>query len=133
MLSKAILIGRIGHMESKQTQGGKPMAKVSVATNKSWKGKDGQKQEETTWHNIVYFDRMAEIVTEYGYKGAKVYIEGQIQHKEAQDQQGNKRYYYSILGHSFTILDSKKDREESSSTDTSTTNAGATDYDDVPF
>ena len=132
MLSKAILIGRIGHMESKQTQTGKPMAKISVATNKSWKGKDGQKQEETTWHNIVYFDKMAEIVNQYGVKGDLVYIEGQIQHKEAQDQQGSKRYYYSILGHSFTILSTKKDREESSSTDSNTITVDAS-YDDVPF
>ncbi|MEA3297680.1 MAG: single-stranded DNA-binding protein, partial [candidate division Zixibacteria bacterium] len=75
-VNKAILVGRLGKdPELKYTPSGTAVANFSLATNRQWKGQDGQKAEETTWHNIVVWGRRAEVIKEYMSKGGQIYLE----------------------------------------------------------
>jgi single-strand DNA-binding protein len=106
-VNKAILIGNLGRdPELRHTASGKPVATFTVATNRSWTGSDGTPQEETEWHNIVAWDRLAEICQQYLQKGRKVYIEGRIQTRSWDDKtSGQKRYMTEIVANQMIILD----------------------------
>ncbi len=104
-VNKAILVGRLGaDPELRFTQSGTPVANFSVATNRNWTGKDGQKQEETEWHRIVVFGRQAETCEKYLSKGRQVYIEGRIQTREWKDQSGSKRYTTEVVANTVQFL-----------------------------
>jgi single-strand DNA-binding protein len=105
-LNKAQLIGNAGKdAEVRYTGTGKAVASFSVATSDSWKDKaSGQMQERTEWHNIVAWDRLAEICGEYVKKGTKVYIEGRIQNRSYDDKDGNKRYISEIVASDLLLL-----------------------------
>ncbi len=110
MLNKAMIIGRLGaDPEIRYTQEGTPVATFSIATTDKWKGKDGQQQEQTEWHRIVAWRRLAEICGEYLHKGSKVYVEGKIQTRKWQDQNGNDRYTTEIVAREMKMLDSRGD------------------------
>lgn len=105
MINKAILIGNLGaDPEIRYTQSGTQVANFNVATTERWKGQDGQMQESTEWHRIVAFARLAEICGEYLNKGSKVYIEGRIQTRKWQDQNGNDKYTTEILAREMKML-----------------------------
>ncbi|OKY75510.1 MAG: single-stranded DNA-binding protein [Desulfobulbaceae bacterium DB1] len=108
MINKAIIIGNLGtDPEIRYTQSGTAMANFSVATTEKWKGQDGQMQEQTEWHRIVAFSRLAEICGEYLSKGSKVYIEGRIQTRSWEDKDGNKRYTTEIVARDMKMLSPK--------------------------
>jgi single-strand DNA-binding protein len=92
-VNKVILVGRLGRdPEMKYTASGTPFCRFSMATDDTWTDKgSGEKQERTEWHNIVVWDRLAEICNQYLTKGRQVYIEGSLQTREWDDQDGNKR------------------------------------------
>ncbi len=105
MLNKAILIGNLGaDPEIRYTQSGTQVATFNVATSERWKGQDGQMQESTEWHRIVAFGRLAEICGEYLNKGSRVYIEGKIQTRKWQDQNGNDKYTTEIITREMKML-----------------------------
>ncbi len=105
MINKAILIGNLGaDPELRYTQSGTPVASFTVATTRRWKDKDGQQQEETEWHKIVAWSRLAEICGEYLNKGSKVYIEGRLQTRKWQDQNGNDRWTTEIVAQEMKML-----------------------------
>jgi len=105
MINKAILIGNLGSdPELRYTQSGTPVASFSVATTRRWKDKEGQQQEETEWHKIVAWTRLAEICGEYLNKGSKVYIEGRLQTRKWQDKNGNDRYTTEIVAQEMKML-----------------------------
>lgn len=105
MINKAILIGNLGaDPEIRYTQSGTQVATFNVATTERWKGQDGQMQENTEWHRIVAWGRLAEICGEYLNKGSKVYIEGRIQTRKWQDQSGNDRYTTEIVAREMKML-----------------------------
>lgn len=107
-VNKAILIGRLGKdPELRYTQSGKAVASFSLATSERWTGQDGQKQESTTWHNIVVWGRQAEVIKEYMHKGSQIFIEGRISNRSYDDKDGNKKYISEIVVQNFTFLDSK--------------------------
>lgn len=107
-VNKAILIGRLGKdPELRYTQSGKAVASFSLATSERWTGQDGQKQESTTWHNIVVWGRQAEVIKEYMKKGSQIYIEGRISNRSYDDKEGNKKYISEVVVQNFTFLDSK--------------------------
>lgn len=109
-VNKAILIGRLGKdPELKYTQGGRAVANFSVATNERWKGQDGQKQESTTWHNIVAWGKQAEVMKEYLSKGQQVYIEGRIDNRSYDDKDGNKKYISEVVVQNFQFIGSRGD------------------------
>ncbi|MFN2382887.1 MAG: single-stranded DNA-binding protein [Gemmatimonadota bacterium] len=105
-INKVILIGNLGKdPELRHTASGKAVASFSVATNRSWNAPDGTAHEETEWHNIVVWDRLAEICQQYLQKGRKVYLEGRLQTRSWDDKSGQKRYTTEIVANQMIILD----------------------------
>ncbi|PID76462.1 MAG: single-stranded DNA-binding protein [Deltaproteobacteria bacterium] len=108
MINKAILIGNLGaDPEIRYTQSGTPVATFSVATSERWKGQDGEMQEHTEWHRIVAWQKLAEICGEYLHKGSRVYIEGRIQTRKWQGQDGSDRYTTEIVAREMKMLTPK--------------------------
>lgn len=98
-LNKVFLIGRIAtDIEMKTTSSGQSVCTFSLATNRTWKGKDGQKQEESQFHRIVLWQKLAEIASQFLTKGSLVLIEGRIQNRSWEDKNGAKRYTTEIIG-----------------------------------
>jgi single-strand DNA-binding protein len=116
-VNKVILVGRLGKdPELKYTPSGAPVAKFSLATDESFKDRTGEKQNRTEWHNIVAWNKLAEICGEYLTKGKLIYIEGSIRSRQWQDQAGNKRTSYEIIANQMQMLGSKADSERMPST-----------------
>ena len=113
-INKVILIGNLGNdPDVRYTSGGSPIANVSLATSESWRDKEtGDMQERTEWHRVVFFSRLAEIVSEYLRKGSKVYVEGRLQTRKWQDRDGNDRYTTEIVANEMQMLDSRGATEE---------------------
>jgi len=107
-VNKAIIVGNLGQdPELRQTKSGSAVTNFTVATNRQWTGADGTTNEETEWHRIVAFGRLAEICHQYLGKGRKVYIEGRIQTRSWDDEKtGTKRYMTEIIAREMVILDS---------------------------
>ena len=105
-VNKVILIGNLGKdPEVKYTQAGMPVAKFSLATNERFKDKEGQWQDRTEWHNIVAFQRLAEIVGEYLKKGGKCFIEGSLRTSSWDDKEtGQKKYKTEIIANDLVML-----------------------------
>ena len=105
-VNKVILVGRLGKdPELKYTASGTPFCRFSMATDNVWNDKtSGERQEKTEWHNIVVWDRLAEICNQYLTKGQLVYIEGSLQTREWDDQEGNKRKTTEIRAREMTML-----------------------------
>lgn len=105
-VNKVILIGNLGKdPEVKYTPQGTAVAKITLATNESYKDKGGQWQERTEWHNVVLWQRMAEIAGEYLKKGSKVYIEGRLQTRSWDDKQTNqKKYMTEVVAGTMVLL-----------------------------
>lgn len=111
-VNKVILIGRLGKdPEIKYTPSGAPVAKFTLATDESFKDRSGEQQKHTEWHNIVAWNKLAEICGQYLTKGKQVYIEGSIRSRQWEDQAGNKRTSYDIVARSMTMLGSKAEAE----------------------
>jgi len=112
-VNKVILIGRLGRdPELKYTPSGAPVAKFSIATDEVFKDRSGEQQKHTEWHNIVAWNKLAEICGEYLTKGKQVYIEGSIRSRQWEDKQtGAKRTAYEIVAQKMTMLGSKADSE----------------------
>jgi len=105
-VNKVILIGNLGKdPEVKYTPNGTAIAKFSLATNERYKDKEGNWQDRTEWHNIVAWQRLAEIAGEYLKKGRPVYIEGRIQTRSWDDKDsGQKKYMTEIVAHDLVLL-----------------------------
>jgi single-strand DNA-binding protein len=108
-INKVILIGNLGQdPETKSLPSGSAVTNIRVATTEGWKDKQtGEKKEATEWHNVVFFDRMAEIAGQYLKKGSKVYIEGSLRTRKWQDKSGNDRYTTEVRATDMQMLDSK--------------------------
>ncbi|OQX33667.1 MAG: single-stranded DNA-binding protein, partial [Oceanospirillales bacterium LUC14_002_19_P2] len=98
-VNKVILIGNLGSdPEIRYMPSGDAVANFNMATHESWKDRNtGELQERTEWHRIVMFGKLAEIAQQYLRKGSKVYIEGKLQTRKWQDQQGTDRYTTEIV------------------------------------
>ncbi len=105
-INKVILVGNLGRdPEVKYTASGSAVVNITVATSESWNDKQtGEKQERTEWHRIVFFRRLAEIAGEYLRKGSQVYIEGKLQTRKWQDQNGQDRYTTEIVANEMQML-----------------------------
>jgi single-strand DNA-binding protein len=111
-VNKVILIGRLGKdPEVKYTPSGAPVAKFSLATDEVFKDRSGEQQKHTEWHNIVAWNKLAEICGEYLTKGKLVYIEGRIRSRQWEDQAGNKRTAYEIIALGMQMLGPKAESE----------------------
>jgi single-strand DNA-binding protein len=105
-LNRVELIGNLGKdPEIKYTPQGTPVAKITIATNERFKDKSGEWQERTEWHNVVLWQRMAEIAGEYLKKGGKVYIEGRMQTRSWDDKtSGQKKYMTEVIAENLILL-----------------------------
>ena len=125
-VNKAILIGRLGQdPELKDTKNGRQVCTFSVATDDGYKDSNGQKVDKTTWHNIVAWAKVAEIMAQYLKKGQEVYIEGRIDNR-SYDKDGVKMYRSEVVVDRFSFVGSKADNAGGDS-------APQGDDDDLPF
>ena len=110
-VNKVILLGNLGRdPEVKFTPQGTPVAKFSIATSERYKDKEGNWQERTEWHNIVLWQRLAEIAGEYLKKGSKVYIEGRLQTSSWDDREsGQKKYRTEVIGNDLVLIGGRGD------------------------
>lgn len=108
-VNKVILVGNLGKdPEVKHLDSGVVVANFSIATSESYKNKQGEKVENTEWHNIVVWKGLAEIAEKYLKKGAKVYLEGSIKTRKWEDSDGKTRYATEIIGHNLVMLGKKE-------------------------
>ncbi len=108
-LNKAIIIGNLGSdPEIRTTAGGTRVANFSVATSRSWTGRDGQQQEKTEWHKIVAWEKLADVAERFLKKGERVYIEGEIEYRQYDDKEGVTKYITEIRAREMIMLGSRE-------------------------
>ena len=122
-VNKVILLCNLGRdPEIRSMQSGSKMASFSIATSKRWKDRNTQEQKEkTSWHNVVVFgDGLVSVIEKYVKKGSKIYVEGELQTRKWQDQDGNDRYTTEVVLQGFnsnlTLLDSRSSSNQSQNT-----------------
>ncbi len=104
-VNKVILLGNLGRdPELKYTPSGAAVANFTIATNETWKDKDGQKQEHTEWHRVVVWGKLAEICGEYLHKGRQVYIEGSIRSRTYKDREGVEKSVTEIKADNMVMI-----------------------------
>ncbi|HEY2819457.1 MAG TPA: single-stranded DNA-binding protein [Candidatus Acidoferrum sp.] len=109
-VNKVILVGRLGRdPETRYTGGGQAVANFSIATDETYKDKNGERQKRTEWHKIVVWGKQAEIAQQYLKKGSLIFIEGRIQSREWQDKEGQKRTSFEIVASNFRMLGGRAD------------------------
>jgi single-strand DNA-binding protein len=109
-VNKVILVGRLGKdPEVRFTSGGQAVANFTMATDYSYKDRNGEHQKRTEWHRIVAWRKLAEIVQQYLKKGSLIYIEGRIETREWQDKEGQKRYTTEIIANEMRMLGGRSD------------------------
>lgn len=108
-VNKVILIGNLGQdPESRAMPSGKAVTNLRIATSETWRDKQtGEMKEQTEWHTVVMFDRLAEIAKDYLRKGSKVYVEGRLRTRKWQDKSGQDRYTTEITANELQMLDTK--------------------------
>ena len=127
-VNKVVLVGHLGaDPESRFTPSGVAVTTFNMATNESWKNKDGEYEDRTEWHRIVLYGKAAETASEYMKKGQLTYVEGRIRTRSWEDKDGMTRYTTEVLGDRFTMLGRKGENKRAAPVD-----AGGDD-DDLPF
>jgi single-strand DNA-binding protein len=110
-VNKVILIGNLGRdPEVRYAPSGGAICNITLATTRSWKNKEsGERQEETEWHRVVLYDRLAEIAGEYLKKGRSVYIEGRLKTRKWTDKDGVEKYTTEVIAQELTLLGGRQD------------------------
>lgn len=109
-VNKAIILGRVGKdPEARFMPDGKAITSLSVATSSSWKDKSGEKQEQTEWHRVTAFGKLAEIINQYVKKGSLIYIEGRLTTKKYTDKAGVEKYSTEIVADQMQMLGGKQE------------------------
>ncbi|WP_067070183.1 single-stranded DNA-binding protein [Roseateles chitosanitabidus] len=105
-VNKVIILGNLGRdPELRYTPSGSAVCNVSIATTRNWKSREGgERQEETEWHRVVFYDRLAEIAGEYLKKGRPVYVEGRLKTRKWQDKEGKDNYTTEIIAEQMQLL-----------------------------
>jgi len=134
-VNKVILIGNLGQdPEVRYMPNGGAVCNITVATSETWKDKNtGENQEKTEWHRVVMFRRLAEIAGEYLKKGSKVYLEGRLQTRKWQDQQGQDRYTTEIVADQMQMLDSRSGAQNDNHAPQAQPAQAPQIEDDIPF
>ena len=114
-LNKVILIGNLGaDPEMRYMPSGRAVVNFRMATTRQWNTQDGERREETEWHRIVAFSKLAEICGQYLKKGAPVYVEGRLQTRSWEDQSGMKRYTTEIVANEMQMLSARQQSDVAS-------------------
>lgn len=139
MVNKVILVGHLGQdPEVRSMPSGQPVTSFRMATNRKWKDRDGNQQEQTEWHSIVCFGRQAEIAGQYLTKGRQVFVEGRLQTRSWEDREtGKKMYRTEVVCNNFQMLGGRGDyaeapQERADFAAEPDVDAGPND-DDIPF
>ena len=142
-VNKVIIVGRLGADPELKTVGqSQSVARLSIATSENWTSKDGQKQERTEWHRIVVWGKQAENCAKHLSKGRQVYVEGRLQTRQWEDQQGQKRYTTEIVANTVQFLSAPGERSSGGGDYAGATSGGAQDFgpepsfdtsDEIPF
>ncbi len=146
-VNKVILVGNLGaDPELKYTTSGQPVVKVNLATNERWKDKNGQLQERTEWHRLVFWAKTAETVSKYLTKGSNLYVEGRLQTSSWDDKEGKKHYSTEVIVQDMVMLGGRGAGQGASRAaaapggdgpspepDFSSPSAAGVDDDDLPF
>jgi single-strand DNA-binding protein len=105
-LNKVMLIGNVGNdPEIRATSGGTRVAKISLATNRSWPDRTGQQQEKTEWHRLTFFGKVVDVVEQYVKKGDRLYVEGRIEYSQTEGD-GGPKYWTDIVVNEMVMLGS---------------------------
>jgi single-strand DNA-binding protein len=113
-LNKVMIIGKLGrNPEMRYTPSGRAVTSFSVATNRSWVNAEGERREETEWFNVVAWGNLAEICKQYLAKGQQVYVEGRLQTRGWEDQNGKKHYRTELVANEMIMLGERKSAETS--------------------
>jgi single-strand DNA-binding protein len=127
-VNKVIVMGRLGaDPELKTLSSGQSVANFNVATSENWVDRDGQKQEKTEWHRIVVWGKLAEVCRQYLSKGRQVFVEGKLQTRSWEDQQGQKRYTTEIVANNIQFIGASNDKATAGGP-----SAGAMDFSPEP-
>ncbi|MDG2229244.1 MAG: single-stranded DNA-binding protein [Gammaproteobacteria bacterium] len=140
-VNKVIVVGRLGSdPDTRYMPSGSAVTNVSVATSESWKDKEtGEKQERTEWHRVVFFNRLAEIASEYLKKGSQIYVEGRLQTRKWEDKEGNEKWTTEIVANQMQMLGDRMSSGSSSNDRPPAQNTNKNDFanddfdDDIPF
>jgi single-strand DNA-binding protein len=130
-VNKVILVGRLGRdPETRYTGGGQAVANFSIATDETYKDKNGERQKRTEWHKIVVWGKQAEIAQQYLKKGSLIFIEGRIQSREWQDKEGQKRTSFEIVATNFRMLGGRADGAAAGAGGGASRGGGGGDFED---
>ncbi len=130
-VNKAILIGHLGRdPEVRYLDGNNVVANFTLATTESYVNREGNRVDNTEWHNIVVWRKLAEIAEKYLKKGSLVYLEGKITTRSWEDKEGNKRYTTEIVASNFQMLDKKSDGGDTSNYNSGTPSTATTNKDE---
>lgn len=136
-VNKVILLGNVGKdPEIQHLEGGVSVARFPVATTESYKDKNGNKIDQTEWHNIVAWRGLADVTEKIVHKGSQLYIEGRLRTRQWEDKEKNKRYTTEIVADVITVTGGRKTDGTPLSTDTNTPSSfdlNANDGNDLPF
>lgn len=141
-VNRVTLIGNLGkEPEVRHTPNGNAICNITIATSRNWKDKtSGEKVEETEWHRVVFYDRLAEVAGEYLKKGRPVYIEGRLKTRKYQNKEGQDVYTTEVIAENMQLLGRRDDgeeltrRAEPTSAPKPASDGGFNDMDDdVPF
>jgi single-strand DNA-binding protein len=115
-VNKVIIIGNVGQdPEIKYTASGAPVVTVSIATSEIWRDKQtGENKEKTEWHRVVFFNKLAEIISQYIKKGSKLYVMGSLRTRKWEDKSGVEKYTTEVIANDIQMLDKKGDAEYAS-------------------
>lgn len=135
-VNKVILVGNLGKdPEVRHLENGRARASFSLATNETYKNKEGEKVTNTEWHNVVLWTPLAEIAEKYLTKGRQVYIEGKLSTRSYEDKEGNIKYITEVVGQNLTLLGSKNSSSEPVDPESlhQSNEASNPETDDLPF
>jgi len=133
-VNKVILVGNLGKdPELRRLENGTAVTKFSLATSDSYKDKDGNKVDQTEWHNIVLWRGLAEVAEKYLKKGSQIYIEGKIKSRSWEDKEGNKKYTTEIVGDNMKMLGKRREQEEGNVSEPEEDFSKNTPENDLPF
>ena len=136
-VNKVVLVGHLGaDPESRFTPSGVAVSTFNMATNESWKNKEGEYEDRTEWHRIVLYGKAAETASEYMKKGQLAYVEGRIRTRSWEDKDGMTRYTTEVLGDRFTMLGRKSENKSTAPAEadaSASAGGGGGDDDDLPF
>lgn len=133
-LNKVMIIGHLGRdPEMRYTPSGRPVTTFTVATGRNWTTAEGERRSETEWFNIVAWGGLAEICNQYLKKGRQVYVEGRLQTRHWEDEQGNKRSATEIVAREMIMLAERREKEDEAELGEPEESYPQSEEDDFPF